>query len=94
MSGYKTQQQHFVHRGRSFHLVSYEGRPADEKRQQPAAPPSWYLMLDGKRWLVGPQRAEASQEEQDRQFGEWLDANFFGDAPAGQGPLSTEPGRP
>lgn len=82
MSAYKTQQHRLVHRGRSFHFVSYEGRPADVKRQQPEMPPTWYLMLAGKRWMVSPQAGEITPAELDRQFGEWLDAHVFSGAPA------------
>jgi hypothetical protein len=75
MNTYKTQQHHLVHRGHSFHFVSYEGQPADEKRHQPEMLPSWYLMLAGKRWM---------QVELDRQFGEWLDGHVLSSAPAVQ----------
>ena len=81
MTSYKTQQHRLVHRGQSFHFVSYEGQPHDEKRHQPELPPSWYLMLGGKRWMVGPQTAETTPAELDRQFGEWLDANVFNGKP-------------
>ncbi len=77
MSGYKTEQHRLFHRGRTFHFVSYEGQPADEKRHQPETPPSWFLMLAGKRWMVGPQVAETVPAELDRQFVEWLDARVF-----------------
>lgn len=82
MSAYKTQQHRLVHRGRSFHFVSYEGQPADLKKQQPETPPTWYLMLAGKRWMVSPEVGEAAPAELDRQFGEWLDAHVFSGAPA------------
>ncbi len=84
MSAYKTQQHRLVHRGRSFHFVSYEGHPADVKRQQTEMPPSWYLMLAGKRWVVSPQIGETATAELDGQFGEWLDAHVFDGAPAVQ----------
>ncbi len=78
MSSYRTQQHRLVHRGQTFHFVSYEGQPADEKNHQPQTPPSWYLMLAGKRWMVGPQVPEAVPAELDRQFAAWLDARVFG----------------
>ncbi|MGA2382607.1 MAG: hypothetical protein ABSG61_04150 [Gemmatimonadales bacterium] len=84
MSSYKTQQHHLVRRSRSFHFVSYEGHPADPKRQQPETPPSWYLMLAGKRWIVMPEVSDTSPEELDRQFGAWLDERVFGSAPVVQ----------
>lgn len=82
MSTYKTQQHRVVHRGRSFHFVSYEGRPADVKRQQTETPPTWHLMLAGKRWMVSPQAGEVTPAELDSQFGEWLDAHVFSGTPA------------
>ncbi len=77
MSGYRTQQHRLVHRGQTFHFVSYEGQPADEKSHQPETPPSWYLMRAGKRWMVGPQAPETVPAELDRRFGAWLDACVF-----------------
>ena len=84
MSAYRTLQHRLVHRGQTFHFVSYEGQPADVKRLQPAMPPSWYLMLAGKRWMVVPQVSETTPAELDRQFGEWLDVHVFSGAPAVQ----------
>ncbi len=80
MSSYRTEQHRLSHRGVSYHFVSYAGLPADEAKQQPEVPAAWYLMLAGKRWMVGPQ-VETTSEELDRQFGEWLDAHVLGDAP-------------
>ena len=77
MSAYKTQQHHLVHRGRSFHFVSYEGHSADVKKQLAAQPPTWYAMLAGKRWAVAEQVGEADPAELDRQFAQWLDAHVF-----------------
>ncbi len=85
MSSYRTQQHRLVHRGQTFHFVSYEGQPFDEKRHQPEVPPSWYLMLAGKRWMVGPQGAETVPEELDRRFGAWLDEHVFGEGPSAAG---------
>lgn len=82
MGGYRTQQHRLVHRGRTFHFVSYEGTPADAKRMQLEMPATWYVMLSGKRWMVSPQAGEAEPVELDRQFGEWLDEHVFNGAPA------------
>jgi hypothetical protein len=84
MSSYKTQQHRLVHRGRAFHFVSYEGQAADEKHQQPATPPSWYVMLGGKRWVVAPQVGDPSPAELDVAFAEWLESHVFGDTQAVQ----------
>ncbi len=80
MSSYRTQQHRLVHRGQAFHLVSYAGQPADETRHRAEVPPSWYLMLSGKRWMVCPEVAEATPDELDRGFRGWLDVHVFGDA--------------
>ena len=92
MSSYKTQQHRLVHRGRTFHFVSYEGQPADEKHQQPAQPPSWYLMLAGKRWIVLPQASEIDAAELDRQFAAWLEAHVFTETRAVQSQQPPLPG--
>ena len=92
MSAYKTQQHRLVHRGRPFHFVSYEGQDADLKRERPETPPSWYLMLAGKRWMVMPEVGPTTPEELDRRFGEWLDSRVFSGAPAVQSQQPPSPG--
>jgi len=92
MSNYKTQQQHVVRQGRSFHFVSYEGQPADLKRQQPEVPACWYLMLAGKRWMVMPEVAESTPADLERQFSDWLEVHVFGGAPAVQSQQPPSPG--
>jgi hypothetical protein len=92
VTAYKTQQRRVVHRGRFFHFVSYEGRPADVKRQEPETAPAWYLMLAGKRWMVSPQVGESVPAELDRQFAEWLDGHVFSGAPAVQSQQPPSPG--
>lgn len=82
VSAYKTQQHRFVHRGRTFHFVSYEGQAADAKRQTPAVPPTWYVMLGGKRWAVAEQAGEQDLPALERQFGEWLDTHVSFAEPA------------
>jgi hypothetical protein len=77
-------QHRLVHRGQSFHFVSYEGHPADAKHLQLEVQSTWYVMLSGKRWMVGPQVGGAESLELDRQFVEWLDENVFSGAPAVQ----------
>jgi hypothetical protein len=91
VSGYKTQQHRLVRAGRTFHFVSYEGQPADLKRQQAETPDSWYLMLAGKRWIVIPQIGETAAADLDRLFGEWLESHVFSGTPAvqSQQPAST-----
>lgn len=82
VSAYKTQQHRLEHRGRTFHFVSYEAQIANAKHQQAAMPPTWYVMLGGKRWVVAEQVGATDAAELDRQFGAWLDANVFSAEPA------------
>jgi len=93
MNTYQTQQLHLLHRGRSFHFVSYEGHPADPKLEQSDMPPAWFLMYGGKRRMVFPQVGDTAPAVLARQFGEWLDAQVF-DAPSAlqsqQPPLPAE----
>lgn len=82
MSTYRTEQYRFRHRGRWFHFVSYEGRPADPKLELADLTPGWFLMYAGKRWWVSPQRTDTAPAELDRHFAEWLETHVFCDAPA------------
>ena len=81
MSGYKTDQRRLLHRGREFHFVSYEGLAANARRGEPATPPTWFLMIAGKRWLVMPQVPDQSVEDLDQQLHGWLEAHAFPAAP-------------
>jgi hypothetical protein len=82
MSSYQTEQHRLLHRGRWFHFVSYEGRPADPKLELADLAPGWFLMYAGRRWWVSPQGTETAAAALDRQFAEWLDAHVFCDAVA------------
>ena len=83
MSSYKVEQRRLNFRGRDFHFVSYEGRPANERRGEEASPPMWYLMGPAKRWPVMPQVAGQADEEIDRALLGWLTRQEF--ARAGNG---------
>lgn len=54
MSSYKNEQHRLTHRGRHYHFVSYEARPANVRRGEEAMGPMWYLMGPNKRWPVMP----------------------------------------
>ena len=82
VSAYKTQQHRLEHRGRTFHFVSYEAQVANEKHKQVAMPPTWYVMLGGKRWAVTEQAGAMEPADLDRIFGAWLDDNVFSAVPA------------
>jgi hypothetical protein len=77
MAAYRNAQRHLVHRGREFHFVSYEGTPADARREIAARPPTWYLLNAGKRWPVVPHVPEERDEDLDRRLVAWLDAHVF-----------------
>ena len=53
MSTYKVDQRHLNHNGRVFHFVSYEGQPANLKKEEAAVEPSWTATTPsrfGSRW--------------------------------------------
>lgn len=80
MSRPAVEQVRLVHRGRQFHFVSYEGRPGNPKKNQPATGPAWFLMSAGTRWEVMPHQPYQEPEELNRQFTAWLEQHVF--APA------------
>lgn len=79
MAAYRNVQRHIVHRGREFHFVSYEGTPADARREVEATPPTWFLLNAGKRWPVMPHDIDESEEDVERRLIAWLDSNVFND---------------
>jgi hypothetical protein len=87
VSSYKSEQRRLVHRGREFHFVSYEGRPANERKGETALPAMWFLMSEGKRTAVMPQVAGQETTVLDLHLLEWLDEHVFG------GPLVAAPER-
>jgi hypothetical protein len=76
MTTYKIDQRHLNHRGRVFHFVSYEGQPANPKREEAAVEPTWFLMGPGRRWSVMPQQAAQASDEVDRRLIAWLDEHL------------------
>jgi len=71
------EQHRLQYRGREFHFVSYEGTPANVKRDQPATLPAWWLMSAGTRWEVMPFEPGMDAAALDRAFTAWLDAHVF-----------------
>lgn len=80
MSTFKSDQRHLTINGRHFHFVSYEGRPANERSGEPAAPPTWYLMVEGRRCPVFPCIADRSDEDLESALAAWIKANALGPA--------------
>ena len=74
---YKTDQHRLVHRGRSFHFVSYEGVLANPSKELIATPATWFLMNGGKRWAVMPQVLDQEATDLDTHLGLWLDEHVF-----------------
>ena len=72
MSSYKVEQCHVRYDGRTFHFVSYDHEPANERRGLPAVPAMWYLMGPAKRWAVMPQVAGQTPEELEAALVDWL----------------------
>jgi len=81
VSSYKVEQRRLAYRGRDFHFVSYDGRPASERLAEAAVPPMWYLMGPGKRWPVMPQIPGQSDDELDRALLKWLEKQGLGHSP-------------
>jgi hypothetical protein len=77
MAKYAVEQRRLAYRGREFHFVSYEGQPANPRRDEPATEAAWWLMSAGKRWEVMPYQPGQSEPELDRLFTEWLEAHVF-----------------
>ncbi len=77
MGSYKTDQYHVAHRGRKFHFVSYEARPANVRTGEAAMPATWYLMCAGKRWPVFAQVEDQSPELVVAALTRWLDETVF-----------------
>jgi hypothetical protein len=74
VSSYKVEQCRVTWGGRTFHFVSYDRQPANERRGDPEVPAMWYLMGPGKRWPVMPQVAGQGDEEIERELTAWLKA--------------------
>lgn len=78
MTSYKIEQRHLTHRGRAFHFVSYEGRPAHERRGESELPPMWYLMNEGKRLPVMPHLVGQDAAEVEGAFLRWIEERIDG----------------
>ncbi len=75
MPAFKPQQRRLTIQGRVFHFVSYEGHAANPKREQPASPAMWYLMVEGRRCPVIPYDADMPLADVDAALGAWAKGN-------------------
>lgn len=78
MSAFKPQQHHLRIRGRLFHFVSYEGQPANHRRDEPATPDMWYLMVEGRRCPVLPCDSSQSLTQLEAALQAWAEDNALG----------------
>lgn len=79
------EQRRLTYRGREFHFVSYDGLPANPKKQQAATGPAWWLMSAGTRWKVMPFQPGRTPGELDLAFTAWLDTHVFAAPDGGKG---------
>ena len=77
MGSYKVEQHRVKHRDREFHFVSYDARPANERRGEEELPPMWFLMSDANRIPVMPQTPGQDAEELEDLFRTWLEENVY-----------------
>jgi hypothetical protein len=78
VSAFKSQQRFIKIQGRDFHFVSYEGRPANVRRGEDAAPAMWYLMVEGRRCPALLWEQNQSLDEVDRHLAKWATDHAFG----------------
>jgi hypothetical protein len=78
VSSHKVEQRRLSHRGREFHFVSYDAQAANERRGEPAIPPMWYLMNEGKRRPVLPHVPGQELIELDGALLRWVDEQVYG----------------
>lgn len=89
MIRYTIEQRHLIHRGRSFHFVSYDGQPGNAGKGMAATAPAWYLMTEGKRREVMPHVPGQPEDVVDIALVAWLDENAFGGAaPSRSAPIA------
>lgn len=78
MSSFKVEQHRFTSGGRTFHFVSYDSVPANERRGEAAIPAMWYLMGPAKRWPVMPHVAGQPEGEVEEALRQWVDDQGLG----------------
>jgi len=80
MPAFKPEQRHLVVRGRAFHFVSYEGRPANAHRGEDQQPAMWYLMVEGRRFPAFPCNPDQEKTQVDLALERWAVQNAMGPA--------------
>ena len=80
MGTYRVEQHRLIHNDREFHFVSYDARPANERRGEEELPKMWFLMNAGRRVPVIPQTPGQDPDALEPIFRAWLDEHVFGDS--------------
>lgn len=78
MSTHKVRQCRLSYHGRDFHFVTYEARPANERRGEAAMPSMWYLMGPAKRWPVMEHDPDQPESEVKVRLLAWLGGQDLG----------------
>ena len=78
MPAFKPDQRHLVVGGRSFHFVSYEGRPANAHRGEDEQPPMWYMMVAGRRFAMFPCDPAQDSAAIDKALSRWAEEHAMG----------------
>lgn len=73
MPAFKSEQRHLVVRGRTFHFVSYEARPANAHRGEDEQPAMWYLMVNGRRFPAFPCDPAQKSADVDHALSRWAE---------------------
>lgn len=95
MPVFKPEQRHLMVRGRAFHFVSYEGRPANARRGEEPLPPMWYLMVEGRRHPAFPCDPEQEAPQVDLALARWAMLNAMEPKrPVAAPPVSTPKAAP
>ncbi len=80
MAAFKSEQRRIVVRGRDFHFVSYEPRPANASRGEEQQPAMWYLMVNGRRFPAFPCDPKQASAALDQALAAWAERNAIGPA--------------
>lgn len=72
MAAYKPRQHRISISDRVFHFVSYDAVAEDSRRDQPAEPAMWYLMVEGHRRPVFPCVPDRPEEEVEAALTAWI----------------------
>ena len=79
MGAFRNEQRRLSHRGRDFHFVSYEARPANLARKEDAMPDTWYLVSTNNRWPAIPLLPDQPEPELIAALVLWLETSVFAD---------------